>query len=47
MRFVIDAQLPPALARLLTCHGHLAEHIHDIGLRNADDSSIWNCAVKF
>lgn len=26
MRFVIDAQLPPALARMLTAHGHIAEH---------------------
>jgi predicted nuclease of predicted toxin-antitoxin system len=40
MRFVIDAQLPPALARLLTAHGHTAEHVADIGLRDADDSPI-------
>lgn len=45
MRFVIDAQLPPALARLLTAHGHIAEHVADIGLREADDSPIWTYAL--
>lgn len=45
MRFVIDAQLPPALARLLSEHGHLAEHVMDVGLRDADDSPIWNYAL--
>jgi len=46
MRFVIDAQLPPALARLLTSHGHQAEHVADIGLRDAEDSPIWLHAVE-
>jgi len=46
MRFVIDAQLPPALARLLASHGHHAEHVADIGLRDADDSPIWRHAVE-
>jgi predicted nuclease of predicted toxin-antitoxin system len=41
MRFVVDAQLPPALARVLTAHGHQAEHVSDIGLREADDPLIW------
>lgn len=41
MRFLVDAQLPPALARLLASHGHVAEHVADIGLRDADDSPIW------
>jgi predicted nuclease of predicted toxin-antitoxin system len=45
MRFLIDAQLPPALARLLEAHGHVAEHVADIGLRHADDSSIWAYAI--
>ena len=42
MRFVVDAQLPPALARLLASQGHEADHVEDIGLRNADDAPIWN-----
>ncbi len=46
MRFVVDAQLPPALARLLTAHGHQAEHVEDICLRNADDVPIWNYALQ-
>lgn len=46
MRFVIDAQLPPALARLLAAHGHQAEHVADIGLRDAEDSPIWHYAVE-
>lgn len=32
MRFLIDAQLPPALARWLEGEGHQAEHVSDIGL---------------
>lgn len=46
MRFLVDAQLPPALARLLTEHGHHAEHVADIGLRDADDSPIWRYALQ-
>ena len=32
MRFLFDAQLPPALARLLADRGHVAEHVGDVGL---------------
>jgi predicted nuclease of predicted toxin-antitoxin system len=46
MHFVVDAQLPPALARLLSGLGHTAEHVADIGLRDADDSPIWDYAVR-
>jgi predicted nuclease of predicted toxin-antitoxin system len=35
MRFLIDAQLPPALARWLSSAGHDAEHVADIGLAGA------------
>jgi len=34
MRFLIDARLPPALARWLTEQGHEAEHVFDCGLVN-------------
>ena len=40
MHFVVDAQLPPALPRLLAGLGNTAEHVADIGLRDADDSPI-------
>lgn len=46
MRFVVDAQLPPALARLLESRGHHAEHVVDIGLRDSEDSPIWRYAVE-
>lgn len=46
MRFLIDAQLPPALARLLLSLGHEAEHIADIGLTSASDGRIWRHAAE-
>ena len=46
MRFLVDAQLPPALARHLASQGHEAEHVIDIGLKNATDSEIWNYALE-
>ncbi len=45
MRFLIDAQLPPALARWLAAKGHEAEHVADIGLGGATDKAIWEYAV--
>lgn len=45
MRWIVDAQLPPALARLLESLGHQAEHVQDCGLRDADDSAIWAHAL--
>jgi predicted nuclease of predicted toxin-antitoxin system len=32
VRFLIDAQLPPALARYLAALGHDAKHVSDVGL---------------
>ena len=46
MRFIVDAQLPPALARFLTAQGFFAEHVVDIGFGSADDSSIWDYALQ-
>lgn len=45
MRFLIDAQLPPALARWLESNGHEAEHVADRGLAGADDRTIWRSAA--
>ena len=45
MRFLVDAQLPPALARMLSQSGHTAEHGADIGLLSASDSEIWQYAI--
>jgi predicted nuclease of predicted toxin-antitoxin system len=46
MRFLVDAQLPPALARMLAAKGFDAEHVHDVGLGGAEDSAIWDHAAK-
>ena len=46
MRFLVDAQLPPALARFLVEHGHEAEHVVDVGLLQAEDSAIWDYALR-
>jgi len=43
--FLIDAQLPPALARWLVEQGHTADHVDDLGLLEAEDVAIWNHAV--
>ena len=44
MRFLVDAQLPPALARWLGEHGCAATPVRDVGLRESDDGSIRNFA---
>ncbi|MEY2879465.1 MAG: hypothetical protein RLZZ15_1845 [Verrucomicrobiota bacterium] len=45
MRFLVDHHLPPALARLLESVGHTAQHVREIGLKEADDATIWRHAV--
>jgi predicted nuclease of predicted toxin-antitoxin system len=44
VRFLVDAQLPPALARWLTGSGHAAEHVFDLELATAPDDVIWQRA---
>lgn len=44
-RFLVDAQLPPALARKLTTLGHTAIHVLDVDLLAASDSEIWDYAL--
>lgn len=46
MRFLVDAQLPPALARWLAGSGYPAEHVADRGLLQADDRRIWDFALE-
>ena len=46
MKFLIDAQLPPALALWLRESGHEAEHAEEAGLREADDNVIWAHALR-
>jgi predicted nuclease of predicted toxin-antitoxin system len=42
VRFLVDAQLPPALARWLVEQGHDASHVTDHGLGEASDRRIWD-----
>jgi predicted nuclease of predicted toxin-antitoxin system len=44
VNFLIDAQLPPALAQWITRQGHSATHVFDIGLQTATDPVIWQRA---
>ncbi len=40
MRFLVDAQLPPALARRIEARGHQAVHVADRGLASASDDAV-------
>ena len=44
MRFLVDANLPPALARWLVDLGHEAHHVQDFGLADKLDREIWQRA---
>lgn len=46
MKFLVDAQLPPALARFLVSLGENAIHVLDAGLLEATDSEIWDFAIQ-
>jgi predicted nuclease of predicted toxin-antitoxin system len=46
MRFLVDAQLPPALARWLASGGYVAEHVGDRGMQAASDQVIWDYALQ-
>lgn len=45
MRFLVDAQLPPALARWLVERGHEASHVFDLEMGRASDLDIWHSAA--
>jgi predicted nuclease of predicted toxin-antitoxin system len=44
LNFLVDAQLPPTLARWISAHGHQANHVFDITLLKATDPHIWEHA---
>jgi predicted nuclease of predicted toxin-antitoxin system len=46
VNFLIDAQLPPALAQWLREAGYPAQAVREVGLREAEDGSIWAHALK-
>jgi len=45
--FIIDAQLPPALARSLRALGCEAFAVRELGLRDATDALLWNYALQY
>lgn len=45
MRFLVDAQLPPALAKWLNERGYFARSVRDAGLRDESDAAIWAYAA--
>lgn len=45
MRFLVDTNLPPALADWLKSQGHEAEHSSAIGLASVSDRRIWDHAL--
>lgn len=46
MRFLVDTQLPAALARWLREGGHQAEHVLEVNLAQSKDLLIWRYAQK-
>src|SRR6476659_1583514 len=45
MRFLVDAQLPSALARWVADRGYVAEHVLDLNMAMASDREIWAYAT--
>lgn len=46
MKFIVDAQLPPATVRWLRERGHEAHAARELGLREAEDTAIWAHALQ-
>jgi predicted nuclease of predicted toxin-antitoxin system len=44
--FLVDNQLPRALARFFVSHGFKAEHLLDLGMDEAGDRAVWDYALK-
>jgi predicted nuclease of predicted toxin-antitoxin system len=46
VRFLVDAQLPPALVDWLQKKGYQAQHVFDAGLSRAEDGAVWDHASR-
>ncbi|MGV9819973.1 DUF5615 family PIN-like protein [Nocardia xishanensis] len=46
MKFLVDAQLPPALARAMASEGHDAVHVCDLDMTSASDPEVWNEGLR-
>jgi predicted nuclease of predicted toxin-antitoxin system len=42
VKFLVDANLPPALAQWLASEGHEARHVADLGMQAAADREYGN-----
>lgn len=45
MKFLVDNQLPRALARFLTTRGFQCRHVVEVGLEQASDAEVWRYAA--
>ena len=45
MKFLVDNQLPLALARFLIAHGSDCQHVIQLGMDEAGDVEVWNYAT--
>jgi predicted nuclease of predicted toxin-antitoxin system len=46
VKFLVDNQLPAALARFLASRGAECRHVLDVGLADATDAEIWEYASR-
>jgi predicted nuclease of predicted toxin-antitoxin system len=46
VKFLVDHQLPVALAEFLRSRGHDSQHVSELGLKNDDDLTIWKHATS-
>jgi predicted nuclease of predicted toxin-antitoxin system len=46
VKFLVDAQLPPALTTWIEDRGHQASHIVDLGGVGVSDATIWDIARR-
>lgn len=46
MKYLVDNQLPVALARYLAAQGRDCEHVADVGLQAEEDRTIWQYAKE-
>ncbi|MFA5984050.1 MAG: DUF5615 family PIN-like protein [Methylococcaceae bacterium] len=46
MRFLVDAQLPIGLSRMLQQHGHESQHVADLDMMATTDRAIWAWAKQ-
>ena len=46
MKFLLDAHLPPVLARVMAREGYEVTHVAELGMKGAADPDIWQYALS-